>query len=133
MGIEILRNHLSGIEMSLNEFWRCNDYYDLHQVLVFTSESWQNILLSIFFRICVITVAPSHPLLQCKQIVKVNFQVSTKVNRLDNKVSGKGKKGAQHLQPESLICEVTSSDGSKYSLYRYERFFVYNEKLVLTL
>ena len=86
-----------------------------------------------FFRICVITVAPSHPLLQCKQIVKVNFQVSTKVNRLDNKVSGKGKKGAQHLQPESLICEVTSSDGSKYSLYRYERFFVYNEKLVLTL
>ena len=80
-----------------------------------------------------ITVAPSHPLLQCKQIVKVNFQVSTKVNRLDNKVSGKGKKGAQHLQPESLICEVTSSDGSKYSLYRYKRFFVYNEKLVLTL
>ena len=86
-----------------------------------------------FFRICVITVAPSHPLLQCKQIVKVNFQVSTKVNRLDNKVSGKGKKGAQHLQPESLICEVTSSDGSKYSLYRYEIFFIYNEKLVLTL
>ena len=80
MGIEILRNHLGGIEMSLNEFWQCNDYYDLQQVLVFTSESWQNILLSIFFRICVITVAPSHPLLQCKQIVKVNFQVSTKVN-----------------------------------------------------
>lgn len=68
-------------------------------------------------KICVITVAPSHPLLGCKQIVKVDFQVSTNVNRLDNKVSGKGKKGAQHLQPESLICEVISSDGSKYSLY----------------
>ena len=48
MGIEILRNHLGGIEMSLNEFWKCNDYYDLQQVLVFTLESWQNILLSIF-------------------------------------------------------------------------------------
>lgn len=83
-------------------------------------------------KICVITVAPSHPLLQCKQIVKVNFQVSTKVNRLDNKVSGKGKKGAQHLQPESLICEVTSSDGSKYSLYSCIRgkLVEVNEKLV---
>jgi len=47
----------------------------------------------------------------------VNFQVSTKVNRLDNKVSGKGKKGAQYLLPESLICEVTCSNGAKYSLY----------------
>lgn len=69
-------------------------------------------------RICVVTVAPSHPLLKCKQITNVNFQVSTKVNRLDNKVSGKGKKGAQHLQPDSLICEVTCDSGAKYSLYR---------------
>lgn len=71
-------------------------------------------------RICVITIAPSHPLLRCEQITNVNFQVSTKVNRLDNKVSGKGKKGAQHLQPDSLLCEVTCSSGTKYSLYRYE-------------
>lgn len=68
-------------------------------------------------KICVVTVAPSHPLLKCKEITNVNFQVSTKVNRLDNKVSGKGKKGAQYLQPESLICEVTCSSGAKYSLY----------------
>ena len=48
MGIEMLRNHLGGIEMNLIEFWQCNDCYDLQQVLVFTSESWQNILLSTF-------------------------------------------------------------------------------------
>ncbi|XP_068676171.1 protein Abitram-like [Montipora foliosa] len=68
-------------------------------------------------KICVITIAPSHPLLQCKKISNVNFQVSNKVNRLDNKVSGKGKKGAQHLLPESPICEVTTSSGDKYILY----------------
>ena len=69
-------------------------------------------------RICVITLAPSHPLLKCEQITDVNYQVSAKVNRLENKVSGKGKKGAQHLQPESIICEVTCSTGAKYTLYR---------------
>ncbi|XP_022802497.1 protein Simiate-like [Stylophora pistillata] len=30
-------------------------------------------------KICVITVAPSHPLLRCKQIVKVDFQYITKI------------------------------------------------------
>lgn len=69
-------------------------------------------------RICVITLAPSHPLLKCEQITDVNYQVSAKVNRLENKVSGKGKKGAQHLQPESIICEATCSTGAKYTLYR---------------
>lgn len=65
-----------------------------------------------------ITLAPSHPLLKCEQITDVNYQVSAKVNRLENKVSGKGKKGAQHLQTESIICEVTCSTGAKYTLYR---------------
>ena len=65
-----------------------------------------------------ITLAPSHPLLKCEQITDVNYQVSAKVNRLENKVSGKGKKGAQHLQPESIICVVTCSTGAKYTIYR---------------
>ncbi|KAJ7386362.1 hypothetical protein OS493_008483 [Desmophyllum pertusum] len=83
-------------------------------------------------KICVITIAPSHPLLRCEQITNVNFQVSTKVNRLDNKVSGKGKKGAQHLQPDSLLCEVTCSSGTKYSLYSCVRgkLVEVNEELV---
>ena len=64
------------------------------------------------------TVAPRHPLLSMGEVVKVNFQVSKNVNRLDNKVSGKGKKGAQHLSPTSPLCDVTCSTGEKYTLYR---------------
>lgn len=45
------------------------------------------------FRICIVTVASSHPLLaENKTVVKVDFQVGEETNRLDNKVSGKGKK-----------------------------------------
>ena len=65
-----------------------------------------------------ITVAPSHPLLQKGKVVNVNFQVSKKVNRLNNKVSGKGKRGAQFLQNTSPLCEVTCSTGDQYTLYR---------------
>ena len=64
------------------------------------------------------TIAPRHPLLSTGEVVKVNFQVSKNVNRLDNKVSGKGKKGAQHLSPTSPLCDVTCSTGEKYTLYR---------------
>ena len=46
--------------------------------------------------ICVLTLAPSHPILAEKAKVKtVDFQVSKKVNRLQNSVKGKGKKGGQ--------------------------------------
>lgn len=68
-------------------------------------------------KICVITLAPSHPILvNKKKIVKINFQISTKVDRLSNKVSGKGKHGAQKLQPSSPIFFVECSDGSNYSI-----------------
>ena len=65
-----------------------------------------------------VTVAPRHPVLSNGEVVKVDFQVSKKVNRLDNKVSGKGKKGAQNLSPSSPLCDVTCSNGEKYTLYR---------------
>ncbi|CAB3995923.1 Simiate [Paramuricea clavata] len=68
-------------------------------------------------KICVVTVAPRHPILSKGEVVKVDFQVSKKVNRLDNKVSGKGKRGAQHLLPSSPLCDVTCSTGEKYTLY----------------
>ena len=34
-------------------------------------------------------------------------QVSDKLNRLDNKVSGKGKRGAQLLTNTSILCAVS--------------------------
>ena len=44
-------------------------------------------------RICLISLAPSHPLIaQNKLISKLNFQVDEHTNRLENKVSGKGKR-----------------------------------------
>ncbi|XP_046394397.1 protein Abitram-like isoform X1 [Ischnura elegans] len=69
-------------------------------------------------KICVITLAPSHPILRLKkEVVDISFQVSTKVDRSQNKVSGKGKKGAQILHPNSALCIVKCSDNSKYTLY----------------
>jgi hypothetical protein len=68
-------------------------------------------------RICLITLAPSHPILKGKKdISKINFQVSANVDRLKNKVSGKGKHGAQFLQPNSPLCYIECEDGSKYTV-----------------
>ena len=74
----------------------------------------------VFFRICVVTVAPKHPILTLGEVVKVDFQVSKNVNRLNNKVSGKGKKGGQYLQPLSQLCKVTCCNGEIYTLYRLD-------------
>ncbi|EEB19772.1 conserved hypothetical protein [Pediculus humanus corporis] len=69
-------------------------------------------------KICLITLAPTHPLIKSqKKITKLDFQVTNEVDRLENKVSGKSKKGGQHLMPDSLLCHVECSDGSKYSIW----------------
>ncbi|XP_025095129.1 protein Simiate-like isoform X2 [Pomacea canaliculata] len=67
-------------------------------------------------RICIVTLAPSHPILEKKKkVTGVNFNVG-KVNRLDNKVSGKGKRGAQWLGPSSTLCSLSCEDGSIYDV-----------------
>ncbi len=46
-----------------------------------------------YFRISVLTLASSHPIIQDKKTVtKVDFQVNKDTNRLENKVTGKGKR-----------------------------------------
>lgn len=66
-------------------------------------------------RICMLSVAPSHIVLQGdKHIEKVDFKVSDKLDRSLNKVSGKGKHGAQPLQANSNICTISCSDGQTY-------------------
>ena len=68
-------------------------------------------------RVCVLALAPTHPILKNKKTVEnVNFQISPETNRLDNKASGKLKKGAQLLSRNAALCEVTTSDGDKYIL-----------------
>lgn len=46
-----------------------------------------------FCRICVITLAEAHPLLQSGKTIKsINYQISANCSRLQNKVSGKSKR-----------------------------------------
>ncbi|XP_048754852.1 protein Abitram-like [Ostrea edulis] len=67
-------------------------------------------------RICIVTVAEWHPLIrEGKTISQIKFDVDG-MNRLDNKISGKGKRGAQLLTPSSPLCQVICSDSSTYTI-----------------
>ncbi|NWY07027.1 F206A protein, partial [Nothoprocta ornata] len=72
-------------------------------------------------RICVITLAEAHPLLQNGKAIKsINYQISANCSRLQNKVSGKSKRvwpGAQFLTEFAPLCRISSSDGEEYTIY----------------
>ncbi|ETE68922.1 hypothetical protein L345_05276, partial [Ophiophagus hannah] len=69
-------------------------------------------------RICVITIADAHPLLQKEKPIKsINYQISANCNRLQNKVSGKSKRGAQFLTELAPLCRILCSDGEEYTIY----------------
>lgn len=68
-------------------------------------------------RLCVITLAPSHPVV--KNIVKVkniDFQVSKNVNRLSNKTTGKRKRNAQILTESAPICFIECEDDVLFTI-----------------
>ncbi|XP_074052861.1 protein Abitram isoform X2 [Macrotis lagotis] len=70
-------------------------------------------------RICVITLAESHPLLQNGKTIKsINYQISANCSRLQNKVSGKFKRGAQFLTELAPLCRISCSDGEEYTVSR---------------
>lgn len=46
---------------------------------------------------------------------QVSYSVG-KFNRLDNQVSGKGKRGAQMMGPQSPVCIITCADGSQHAV-----------------
>jgi len=65
-------------------------------------------------KICLITLAPSHPVLRKNLIIKkVNFEVSKKVDRKTNKTTGKSKKGGQVLEPISILA-IVETDEEKF-------------------
>lgn len=67
-------------------------------------------------KICLITLAPSHPILKNKLAIrKVNFEVSKKVDRKSNKTSGKSKKGGQLLEPISVLA-IIETDTESFSI-----------------
>lgn len=69
-------------------------------------------------KICLLTLAPSHPIIKHNiTISRINFNVDGNVDRLKNKVSGKGKRGGQKLMPNTVLCEVQTADGNWYKIY----------------
>ncbi|XP_026961086.1 protein Abitram isoform X2 [Sagmatias obliquidens] len=65
-------------------------------------------------RICVITLAGSHPVLQSGKVIKsISYQISTNCSRLQNKVSGKFKRFLTELAP---LCKIYCSDGEEYTI-----------------
>ncbi|XP_073486931.1 protein Abitram isoform X2 [Aquarana catesbeiana] len=71
-------------------------------------------------RICVITLAECHPVLQSgKTISSISYQISANCSRLQNKVSGKSKRGAQFLTELAPLCRITCNDGDEYTVYSH--------------
>ncbi|XP_050429820.1 protein Abitram [Adelges cooleyi] len=63
----------------------------------------------------ILTLAPSHSIMG-KTIEKIDFQVSESTDRMKNKMSGKGKRGAQILQAGSTLFKVQCSNGEEYKI-----------------
>ncbi|XP_022603353.1 protein Simiate [Seriola dumerili] len=69
-------------------------------------------------RICVVTLAETHPILQNGRTIKsINYQISNGCSRLNNKVSGKSKRGGQFLTDFAPLCRITCTDESEYTIY----------------
>ncbi|XP_076157891.1 protein Abitram [Alosa pseudoharengus] len=69
-------------------------------------------------RICVITLAETHPILQNGRSIKsINYQISAGCSRLNNKVSGKSKRGGQFLTEYAPLCRITCTDEVEYTIF----------------
>ncbi|XP_071520907.1 protein Abitram-like isoform X2 [Panulirus ornatus] len=69
-------------------------------------------------------------MLKCLK-AEISYDVG-RFNRLENQVSGKGKRGAQQLGPQSPICIITCSDSTKYTVLAgiHGKLVEVNERLV---
>ncbi|KAM9838735.1 protein Abitram isoform 2-T2 [Aulostomus maculatus] len=69
-------------------------------------------------RICVITLAETHTVLQNGRAIKnITYQISNGCSRLNNKVSGKSKRGGQFLTDFAPLCRITCTDDTEYTIY----------------
>ncbi|XP_014224731.1 FAM206 family protein CG9288 [Trichogramma pretiosum] len=68
-------------------------------------------------RICMISLAPSHFLLQGEENVEtLSYKVTEKCDRTVNKTSGKAKHGAQPMQANSNLCRITTNKGTNFTI-----------------
>ena len=69
-------------------------------------------------RICLLSIAPSHPIIRNDlKIENLEFKVGNPrkpIDRLSNKVSGKGKKGGQSVDENAILCVINCENGSKF-------------------
>lgn len=85
-------------------------------------------------KLCLLTLSHRHPVLaEKKEITDINFDVG-KFNRLNNQVSGKGKRGAQQMGLRSPLCIITCSDASQYTVLAgvNGKLVEVNERLIST-
>ena len=84
-------------------------------------------------KLCVVCISPQHVLIAQRKIIqRVDFQISTNVNRLHSAPAGKGKRDAQFLQSADPLCHVTCDDGSRYTFVSAVkgRLFEANARLI---
>lgn len=68
--------------------------------------------------ICVLSVAPSHPMLQPPQTIKsINYRSHDAKSLVDTAVQGKRKHGAVFMTPRDMVCTVTLGDDSSVTFY----------------
>lgn len=97
-------------------------YYDLRLVpgkerKSFFGEVGDQCLMFHSNKICIVALAPSHPvIIENKIITKIEhtFEGYEKINRLASQPKGKRKRGSQKLGKNSPICSIICSDESKY-------------------
>ncbi|OQR98600.1 hypothetical protein ACHHYP_08347 [Achlya hypogyna] len=80
-------------------------------------------------RLCVLGIAPGHAIFKENlTVTKVEFERSV----LDNKVSGKKKKGGVWFNPSSIVCKVVCSNEATYTLRSCIRgaLIEFNERLL---
>ncbi|CAL8371188.1 unnamed protein product [Boreogadus saida] len=69
-------------------------------------------------RLCVLTLAETHPILQDGRTIKnINYKISNGCSRLNNKVAGKSKRGGQFLTEFAPVCRITCTDETEYTIY----------------
>ncbi|KAK9702807.1 Glycine cleavage H-protein [Popillia japonica] len=118
------RNILESIADKINDkkiFLSVHERYYEHKYCVALPGISQDIHQKVGFhtnRVCLLSLAENHPIRkEDKNISRINFKVSETLDRLQNKVSGKSKRGAQKLHKSSIICYIECSDDTNYPVY----------------
>ncbi|XP_063686908.1 protein Abitram-like [Bolinopsis microptera] len=65
--------------------------------------------------LCVVMIPPTHPICS-KTVQSVDYKISDTCDRSDIVLSGKKKRGASFMNPQSKMCTVVCTDGSSYVL-----------------